>query len=1437
MYVWKTIKVFLSSTYLDLELERDYLSDIFTRLRQELMARSLSLIPYDLRWHERHSEASIPQWCLGKLRQCQYFVSILGYRYGWRPPLLENGQPNLQRLSITEMEIKEALARVVPQRRLFCFGSLDQYDPRKVAQVSAEDRQSVEILKQQLRDAGEHIVEFHNQIELLSLVESELRRIFQQDYPEKSMAAPLEYGPSEALTAFIQEKIRGFVGRQRYLQSLEKFAQTENYPNYLGIHAVAGTGKSALLARFIEQWKKQHADIPVIAHFMGMSGNSRQVAMLLQWVALQLQQHQILTEPLVSDPGQLRQQVRQALEQCQRRLILVVDGLDEMEPAGHNLLWLPRQLPAGVRVILSTRPVEPWPLLKTYPRLDSLELSPLTDSEIQEIIRHHAQESNVALSVQDVELLQKRAAGNPLYLKVALEQIGAGGVAVGQLATSIESLFEQILQRLGQQYGDTLVWDYLGLITASRYGLTESELRELLAVKSLASTDSFRAASTISQPTANATLPPSETIAPASSSYTPDDLLVAVAFSLQNFLIERGGLLDFFHAEFDRMLKERLGKANMRKYHQRLSKYFQSKGFDYPRTLLELPYQQQWSEKYEELLTTLTNRQFLEKKCRAGMCDGLLEDLQRATEDLVVKLPENAQTKIGFELYAHRGTIQLLAKMLQLDLNFIRRHPKSMMQCLWNRGFWYDSSQASAYYTNPRSYPTHDPRYSMNRLVELWREQPASTTTTSSVASATTHASATGAILEATHTYQTSSSISAAATTAIPAVPPIPSASITTTSLWLKSRRPLNPHLDTPVLKILRGHTAPITSVAWDKEGHRIASCSKDGTAKIWDRESGECFLTLTGHEGAVNALVFSSQGQRVISGGSDHLILVWDAQTGACLEILVGHQDTVQSLAITSDQSALVSASNDGTIRIWNLAKYEIERVITGDSNGLLSVVITPDGKKIVAAANDNSIRVWDRSTGNRLSLWRGHDAQIHNLAISEDGNILASVGSDNTIRLWNLQTYQPLQKLTGHTNKVTCVALPKLAGSQAILSGSLDSTVRIWRTQDAVPFQTLEQTCWNVMALALHDNNHDLLVGAEDGTVSLWDLRKEQANLVMAGAKNPITQWIPVSNQNQALVGSEDGKAYLWDLEYGRLNRILEGHTTPVQSVAASSDQRWLATGSEDGTICLWNFATGKLQTTLPAHKGRVMGLAFLSEGRLLSVGYFDEKIKVWNLSTNKCSASTEGHERWIETMTVSKDGKILITGSRDKTARIWDLDKATCLKVLRGHDDSVTAVALSPDQKLIATGSHNGLIRVWDMASGSSWMILRGHTDLISSIAFSHDGQWIISTSRDRVTMIWDSKNGEILAQFPGFVNTSEVGRQETPYFTLTKSWETAIVSKQALAPLLASGVVSSTLEAEIAWFPTPLASTMFYRPQCCFGIGQIENQNIYLLELGK
>src|SRR6266852_5667012 len=125
--VWKTVRVFISSTFRDMHAERDHLVKVtFPRLRQWCEERRLHLVDIDLRWGVTKDEADngkAIEICRKEIdRSRPFFLCILGNRYGWVPDELPpeelyrfRGLQAETHLSITHLEILHATQEPLPR--------------------------------------------------------------------------------------------------------------------------------------------------------------------------------------------------------------------------------------------------------------------------------------------------------------------------------------------------------------------------------------------------------------------------------------------------------------------------------------------------------------------------------------------------------------------------------------------------------------------------------------------------------------------------------------------------------------------------------------------------------------------------------------------------------------------------------------------------------------------------------------------------------------------------------------------------------------------------------------------------------------------------------------------------------------------------------------------------------------------------------------------------------------------------------------------------------------------------------------------------------------------------------------------------------------------------------------------------------------------------
>jgi len=142
IYETRQIRIFISSTFKDMEKERKHLvMNVFPELRRYSEKRDVSIFELDLRWgisEEESKQGKVFEICLNEVKKAKpFFIGLLGERYGWVPSeedrkimkentaVFENYDWIHGKLeegtSITEIEIQEGVLRAKEEINAFFY--------------------------------------------------------------------------------------------------------------------------------------------------------------------------------------------------------------------------------------------------------------------------------------------------------------------------------------------------------------------------------------------------------------------------------------------------------------------------------------------------------------------------------------------------------------------------------------------------------------------------------------------------------------------------------------------------------------------------------------------------------------------------------------------------------------------------------------------------------------------------------------------------------------------------------------------------------------------------------------------------------------------------------------------------------------------------------------------------------------------------------------------------------------------------------------------------------------------------------------------------------------------------------------------------------------------------------------------------------------------
>ncbi|XP_075925797.1 telomerase protein component 1 [Petromyzon marinus] len=549
-----------------------------------------------------------------------------------------------------------------------------------------------------------------------------------------------------------------------------------------------------------------------------------------------------------------------------------------------------------------------------------------------------------------------------------------------------------------------------------------------------------------------------------------------------------------------------------------------------------------------------------------------------------------------------------------------------------------------------------------------------------------------------------------------------------------------------------RHHAAPAalrTTGGFTGEPWCLATCVRSdavivatglGHVQLLHIDTGKELQSVSAHSEGISACCFLSENL-ICLGTSNGQMSTWNIREGYRVLSVQAHRLRVSGCAPSTCGRQVLTVSWDCSLKIWSVTEGRCVAELSS-SRPLSCVAVHPLGALAVTGSWDSALVTWDVFHLRRVSTLRGHGAAVRAVAYSPSGKYLASAALDGEVILWSSESGTVLGTYLGHKGPVNCVQFTP--DGRYLLTGGDDNKVRVWTGglgrpvavlggpgRDAVPVAVVAALC-----VSGSPDGSQLAVGLHSGGVRVHGVHSGITVEVQAHPHAVhCVVWLLDAGGTALASGSEGGSVKVWRLSGEEalgdaaaltLNRTLQGLSGAVRALACSD--RFLAAASDDAMVVLWPIgealggqgeATSAPSGVLWGHEGAVTCCCFSPDGSQLLTGSKDRSLVFWEVQASRARLRVpSSHGDWVTGVHWDRDGETVVSCSNDCTVKVWDASTGHLQRELRGHQSSVNCVSVTDG--VILSGSSDGELRAW-RCSGQEVACIPAHAQRIN-------GAWV-------------------------------------------------------------------------------------------------------------
>jgi WD40 repeat protein len=531
----------------------------------------------------------------------------------------------------------------------------------------------------------------------------------------------------------------------------------------------------------------------------------------------------------------------------------------------------------------------------------------------------------------------------------------------------------------------------------------------------------------------------------------------------------------------------------------------------------------------------------------------------------------------------------------------------------------------------------------------------------------------------------------------------------------------------------------------WDSDNRHLYSASSRGIVTRWDTETGTAVGVLD-LAAPLTALAHDPRGKRLALGDQNGRVRTVSAENLELQSEWPAHEAGVSVLHFSQDGGQLLSTASRGGASLWDIEQTLPLQHFGGDAEEFVEAAIHPDKSVILVARTGRIVRVppavqWAVRLPDRPPRAFALSRNSSECAVALDSGVIVGYAIANG---QESKRYEPGEPVT---------ALDFSPNNSFLAAGNSSGIVTLWR-QGNQRREGLILTPRPVESLRFSHDSGKLLVSADDRRIrvyvpgdaretdSIEVRRKELASpfQVLHLGEAPLLD-LAISSDHSSLWSQDTaGNLETWKLASPQAVASLTGHGGQVYGVSFHPQDELLVSVSSDKTVRLWNVAERKPVRTLATLQEVLYAVQYSPDGQSVFVTGADRTVRELDAGSGRERRVYEGSKEVLYTVAVSGDGRRIAAAGTglgpQREILIWNRNAGGSPIKLPIKSDSVYRVQFDASGERLFVAGYNGIVEFFSHAERKS-LHQRTVPSVVYSGALAPDGKsYLLATAKHRL-----------------------------------------------------------------------------------------------------